>query len=44
MPKPYIPPMNGNKTPFQPGQKPAIKPNQPAFKKPTNRRPAGRNG
>jgi hypothetical protein len=44
MPKPFIPPMKGNKTPFQPGQQPTIKPNQPSVQKPTNRRPVGRNG
>jgi hypothetical protein len=45
MPKPFIPPMKGNKTPFSPGvppkssQKPAV--TQP---RPVSRRPAGRGG
>jgi hypothetical protein len=43
MPKPFIPPMKGNKTPFQPApqpkgvQRPTV--NTP---KPVNRRPANR--
>lgn len=44
MPKPYIPPMKGQKTPFQPGQPNSIRPQKPTIQKPTNRRPAGRNG
>jgi hypothetical protein len=44
MPKPFIPPMKGQKTPFQPGQSSSIRPQQPNVQKPTNRRPAGRNG
>lgn len=44
MPKPFIPPMKGNKSPFQPNQpKPVSRPavNVP---KPLSRRPGGRGG
>jgi hypothetical protein len=45
MPKPFIPPMKGNKTPFQPNQP---KPGSPRptinVPKPMTRRPGGRGG
>jgi hypothetical protein len=45
MPKPFIPPMKGNKTPFQPNQ-PQPNVNRPAVTvpKPLSRRPGGRGG
>ncbi|MFZ9781677.1 MAG: hypothetical protein ACO3C8_00375 [Bacilli bacterium] len=45
MPKPFIPPMKGNKTPFQPNQpKPVINRGPVSVPKPMTRRPGGRGG
>lgn len=45
MPKPFIPPMKGNKTPFQPNQpKPLTRPTSVNVPKPMNRRPGSRGG
>ncbi|MFZ9703770.1 MAG: hypothetical protein ACO3BB_00700 [Bacilli bacterium] len=45
MPKPFIPPMKGNKSPFQPNQpKPVINRGPISVPKPMTRRPGGRGG
>ncbi|MGA0875419.1 MAG: hypothetical protein ACO3QN_00335 [Bacilli bacterium] len=45
MPKPFIPPMKGNKPPFQPNQpKPVINRGPISVPKPMTRRPGGRGG
>jgi hypothetical protein len=45
MPKPFIPPMKGNKSPFQPNQpKPVVNRGPVSVPKPMTRRPGGRGG